>query len=50
MTIKELIEQLQILDKAGCGELQLLFIDENDMTHEIEEGVHDNLLGYVVLA
>lgn len=50
MTVKELIQQLEVLDKIGMGDQKIVYIDSNDITHDITEGVHDNTFGCIVLA
>ena len=41
MTVKELKEQLERIEQLGYGNHKLIFIDNFDITHDIENGIHD---------
>ena len=41
MTIKELREQLERIEKLGYGNHKVIFIDSFDITHDFETGIHD---------
>lgn len=41
ITVKELREQLEKLEKAGLADAPLYFRDWNDVDHELTEGVYD---------
>ena len=43
MTVKELKEQLERIEQLGYGNHKLIFIDNFDITHDIENGIHDIL-------
>lgn len=41
MTVKELREQLERIEKLGYGNHNIIFIDSFDITHDFEIGIHD---------
>ena len=41
ITVKELREQLEKLEKMGLADTPLCFRDWNDVDHELTEGVYD---------
>ena len=41
ITVKELREQLEKLEKVGLADTPLFFRDWNDVDHELTEGVYD---------
>lgn len=41
MTVKELREQLERIEKLGYGNHNIIFIDSFDITHDFETGIHD---------
>lgn len=41
LTVKELREALERIEKEGYADFQVWFADYNDMTWSVEEGVHD---------
>lgn len=41
MTVKELREQLERLEKLGMENYEIFYQTENDFFHKIEIGVHD---------
>lgn len=43
MTVKELREQLEIVEKFGYGDYSVVFIDNFDITHDFETGTHDTI-------
>ena len=49
ITVKELREQLEKLEKMGLADTPLCFRDWNDMDTELEEGILDLAGEFVVL-
>jgi hypothetical protein len=41
LTVNQLIECLTAMKEQGYGENPVLYMDEDSMVHEIEEGTHD---------
>lgn len=41
MTVNELLTQLQTLKELGYGNNEVIYLDENDISHDFESGVHD---------
>jgi hypothetical protein len=41
ITVTELKESLEILESLGHGNDKLIYLDDNDMEHDIRIGVHD---------
>jgi hypothetical protein len=41
LTVNQLIECLTAMKEQGYGENPVLYMDEDSMIHEIEEGTHD---------
>ena len=48
ITVKELREQLERLEKIGLADAPLYFRDWNDVDHELAEGVYDACEGVVL--
>ena len=43
MTVKELREQLERAEKFGYGDYSVVFIDNFDIMHDFETGIHDTI-------
>jgi hypothetical protein len=41
ITVKELREQLENMEKGGYGNFPVWFIDWNDIASSVERGIHD---------
>jgi hypothetical protein len=41
LTVNQLIECLTAMKEQGYGDNPVLYMDEDSMVHEIEEGTHD---------
>lgn len=43
MTVKELREQLERIEKLSYGNYSVVFIDNFDIMHDFETGIYDNI-------
>lgn len=41
ITVQDLINQLTTLAENGYANAPVIYLDENDMSHEFDNGVHD---------
>ena len=49
ITVKELREQLERLEKMGLGDAQVWYRDNNDIDHKVTEGIYDTHEKNIVL-
>jgi hypothetical protein len=49
ITVKELREQLEHLERLGKGDAFVMFRDWNDIDHKVEEGIYDICENKIVL-
>lgn len=41
ITVSDLRAQMERLEELGMGNWELVFMDEDGFTYEVEEGIHD---------
>ena len=49
ITVKELREMLEVMERCGLGDAEVWYRDHNDIDHEVDSGVIDTDDYHVVL-